>query len=66
MKKKLSLFDDANKIKNPNVIRVLMALEEKGWLKNGEIVYNEEEESEVFDLINQLGLQTGEKDSREL
>ncbi len=66
MKKKLSLFVDANKIKNPNVIRVLMALEEKGWLKNGEIVYNEEEESEVFDLINQLGLQTGEKDSREL
>lgn len=66
MKKKLSLFVDANKIKNPNVIRVLMALEEKGWLKNGEIVYNEEEESEVFDLINQLGLQTGEKGSREL
>lgn len=43
-----------------------MALEEKGWLKNGKIVYDEEEEREVLDLITKLGLQTEGKDSHEL
>lgn len=66
MKKELRLIVDANKIKNQNVMSVLMALEEKGWLKNGKIVYDEEEESEVFDLITKLGLQTEGKDSHEL
>lgn len=42
---------------------VLTALEEKGWLKDGEIVYDEEEGREVFDLILKLGLKTEENES---
>lgn len=55
MEKELSLnVNPALLAKNPKAIAVLEELEAKGFLKNGKVVYDEEQESEVFDIINKI------------
>lgn len=57
MKKVLSLRFDVNMLakspqKSEKVCELLKELEKKGFLNDGKVVYNEEQEAEVKEIIN--------------
>lgn len=55
MKKQLKLMINLDLLtKNPKAMAALEELEAKGFYRNNEIVYDEEDEEEVFDIINKL------------